>query len=199
MLLMARLEEPRTTHAECADPEEAVRLCVGKLWPFLEQAEVRVEVYWPERTLAQRGEPGQVSFAARLVLASFEELNILFSNLLVNAVQHSGPGSSVVVRAREEASGVSITLTDQGEGISAEALPHIFERFYRADTSRARETGGAGLGLSIAKAIVDGAGGMINVTSTLGRGTEICVFLPFMSYAEGVSAKPEHAPGKAFR
>jgi signal transduction histidine kinase len=70
-------------------------------------------------------------------------------------------------------------VTDRGDGIGPEALPHIFERFYREDTSRSRETGGTGLGLAICKSIVDAAGGIIEVESTVGVGTRVMVtFIP---------------------
>ena len=69
-------------------------------------------------------------------------------------------------------------MTDQGEGIGPEALPHIFERFYREDTSRSRETGGTGLGLAICKSIVDAAHGAIRVESRQGQGTTVEVTFP---------------------
>jgi signal transduction histidine kinase len=73
---------------------------------------------------------------------------------------------------------VLFLVEDQGEGIDAAALPHVFERFYRGDPSRARSTGGAGLGLAIAKAIVERAGGSIELTSLAGKGATVTVRLP---------------------
>ena len=69
-------------------------------------------------------------------------------------------------------------VVDQGEGIPESALPHVFERFYRADRSRSRASGGAGLGLSICKAIVERSGGTIHIQSVVGKGTEVTVVLP---------------------
>lgn len=78
-----------------------------------------------------------------------------------------------------------LTISDQGPGIPKEAIPHIFERFYRADKSRARMRSSAGLGLSIAKFIVDQHGGSISVESELGKGTTMRIELPLLTTAEG--------------
>ena len=108
-----------------------------------------------------------------------EAVETLLSNLLLNAIQHSGPDSLVAVGiSRDENKDVCLQVVDHGEGISAEALPHIFERFYREDTSRSRETGGTGLGLAISKSIVDSASGAIRVESRKGRGTTVEVNFP---------------------
>jgi signal transduction histidine kinase len=74
--------------------------------------------------------------------------------------------------------GITIEVRDTGRGIAPEDIPHLFERFWRGDSSRARSTGGAGLGLSICKAIVDSCGGEIAVSSRLGEGTCVTVRLP---------------------
>ncbi len=71
-----------------------------------------------------------------------------------------------------------LTVQDEGSGIAPEALPHVFERFYREDRSRSRETGGAGLGLAICKAVVEAAGGVIGIRSTPEVGTTVRVELP---------------------
>jgi signal transduction histidine kinase len=78
-------------------------------------------------------------------------------------------------------------IVDQGEGIPEAALPHIFERFYRADRSRSRNSGGAGLGLSICKAIVERANGTIHIQSVVGKGTEVWVTVPTTPPHDGAS------------
>ncbi len=107
-----------------------------------------------------------------------EESALLLSNLLLNALQHSRRGTRITASISQESEMIELRMEDQGDGISAEALPHIFERFYRGDPSRNRNTGGTGLGLSICKAIVDAAGGEIAVRSTVGAGTTVSVRLP---------------------
>jgi signal transduction histidine kinase len=107
-----------------------------------------------------------------------EESYLLLSNLLLNALQNSGRGTRITISAEEQNSTVEIRLSDQGDGIPVEVIPHVFERFYRGDPSRNRKTGGTGLGLSICKAIVDAAGGKIALSSTLGVGTSVVVQLP---------------------
>jgi signal transduction histidine kinase len=87
-------------------------------------------------------------------------------------------------------SGVSVELVveDRGEGISVEALPHVFDRFYRGDPSRARSTGGAGLGLAIVKAIIENAGGSIRLTSDPGIGTTATVQLPLAPHVPTIDS-----------
>ncbi len=104
-----------------------------------------------------------------------ERLEMLVSNLVVNALQHSAPGTSVDVKVTSEAGRAVLRVSDRGQGIGEEALPHLFERFYREDSSRSRATGGTGLGLAICKAIVDAAGGKIWIESAPGVGTSVTV------------------------
>lgn len=96
--------------------------------------------------------------------------------LVENALRHTEAGGSVTVCLTEEAKMYRLDVIDTGEGIDKEAIGHLFERFYQADSSRAK--GGAGLGLSIAKWIVEAHGGTIGVTSTLGEGATFTVRLP---------------------
>lgn len=99
-------------------------------------------------------------------------------NLLQNALRHTPPGGRVGVQAREAGALVEVRVTDSGEGIDAGALPRIFDRFYRADPSRAREHGGAGLGLAIARGLVEAHGGHIWAESTPGQGATFRFTLP---------------------
>jgi len=99
-------------------------------------------------------------------------------NLLENAVAHTNQGDSITVAARQQDNQVQISVVDTGEGIPAEDLANIFERFYRVDKSRARATGGSGLGLTIAKRMVEAHGGKIEVESEPGKGSSFTFTLP---------------------
>ena len=104
-----------------------------------------------------------------------EQLQLLCSNLLLNALQHSPAGSAIRAVAQKDG---ELAIEDDGDGIAPEDLPHVFDRFYRGDPSRSRNTGGTGLGLSICKAIVSQWQGTIEITSELGIGTKVTVHLP---------------------
>jgi len=98
--------------------------------------------------------------------------------LIDNALAHTPTGGEVAVGVVRQNGRAHVTVTDTGDGIPTSDLPHIFERFYRADKARTRENGGSGLGLAIAKWIVEAHKGDIAVTSTEGKGTEVAVSLP---------------------
>jgi signal transduction histidine kinase len=99
-------------------------------------------------------------------------------NLLENALTHTGEGGTISVTARQQENWVEVSVTDTGEGIPDEDLPNIFERFYRVDKSRARATGGSGLGLTIAKRLVEAHGGTITVESERGKGSRFSFTVP---------------------
>ena len=98
----------------------------------------------------------------------------VLANLIDNALTHTPAGGAVTLRA----SGSTLTVSDTGEGIAPEHLPFVFERLYRADPSRARATGGAGLGLALVRRIVEAHGGTVGIESTPGRGTTVRIELP---------------------
>ncbi len=102
----------------------------------------------------------------------------VLNNLLDNALAHTGKEGRINVTAREQDDKVYISVADTGEGIPPEDLPMIFERFYRVDKSRARATGGSGLGLTIAKRLVEAHGGTIEVKSIQGQGSTFTFSLP---------------------
>lgn len=109
---------------------------------------------------------------------------VLF-NLLTNALRHTLPGGSVTVRATSDGAQVRLEVRDSGEGLSPDQLEVVFERFYRTDSSRSRETGGSGLGLAIVKAICDAHGGGVQASSAgKGRGSTFTVTLPVEASAE---------------
>jgi signal transduction histidine kinase len=112
------------------------------------------------------------------VFMDVQQIGRVLSNLVGNALRHTPPGGAVQVDARRAAGGVEVAVRDSGEGIDARDLPHIFERFYRGEKSRSRATGGAGLGLAIAKGIVEAHGGRIGVKSEQGQGACFFFVLP---------------------
>ncbi len=102
----------------------------------------------------------------------------ILTNLLGNAVKYCRPGDEVRISTHRQNGHAVLTIADTGPGIPAEHLPHLFERFYRAESSRNRTTGGAGLGLAICKTLVEALGGRIIVESSLHTGTTFQVTLP---------------------
>jgi two-component system sensor histidine kinase BaeS len=113
-----------------------------------------------------------------LVDADPDRLRQVLGNLLSNAIRYTDSGGQVVVCATAAHGGALLTVSDTGTGIAREDLPRVFDRFWRADPARQRATGGSGLGLTIAKRIIDDHGGLIEVTSKLGEGTTFTVRLP---------------------
>jgi len=101
------------------------------------------------------------------------------SELARNTVIHGGGGQmSIEVLVNGTRTGVRLTFEDNGPGIAANDLPHLFERFYRVDASRARRSGGSGLGLAIVQAIAEAHGGSVGVTSVAGEGATFTIVLP---------------------
>jgi two-component system phosphate regulon sensor histidine kinase PhoR len=113
-----------------------------------------------------------------IVLADEDALTQVFGNLIENAMKYGKGGRRVLVGAREMEDCVEFSVQDFGPGIAFEHLDRIFERFYRVDKARSRESGGTGLGLAIAKHIVLAHGGTIRVESELGFGATFLFTLP---------------------
>lgn len=99
-------------------------------------------------------------------------------NILSNAIRYSNEGSTIVIEEKLNDDKLSISIEDEGIGISKEDLQYVFERFYRADKSRTRATGGTGIGLTIVKSIVSSHGGEVRVQSELGKGSKFTIILP---------------------
>ena len=109
----------------------------------------------------------------------------VIGNLITNALRHTPAGGEVAISIKVVGDSVArVTVADTGEGIPSEDLPFVFERFYRADPSRTRSTGGVGLGLTIAKKLVEAHGGSINVANTTGSGSRFIVDLPLAGPSE---------------
>jgi signal transduction histidine kinase len=102
----------------------------------------------------------------------------VLNNLISNALRHTPEGGKIEVTAKRTEAGMEVTVSDTGEGIRAEDLPKVFDRFYRGEKSRSRSTGGAGLGLAIAQGIVRAHGGDIHVESQAGQGSRFTFTLP---------------------
>lgn len=105
-------------------------------------------------------------------------LGEILSNLFSNAVTYTGEGGMIYINVSDLENKAQISISDTGRGISKDDIEHIFDRFYRSDKSRSRDTGGAGLGLSIVKKLVELVGGTIEVLSTEGKGTTFLITLP---------------------
>ena len=163
MLALARLEESPMEVHESSDLRSALRATADRLRPLAELKEVLLET--------SDGSPCLVAMQA-------DDAEVLCSNLVLNALQHSLRFGRVAAAIESHDGSIRLRVTDKGEGIPDAALPHVFDRFYRADRSRSRISGGAGLGLSICKAIVDRSHGSIEIQSTMGVGTEVTVILP---------------------
>ncbi len=112
------------------------------------------------------------------LLAAGNEIDSLISNLLSNAVRHTPADGNIVLTWRVDADGAEIIVTDTGEGIPAEQIPRLTERFFRVHRGRAREDGGVGLGLAIVKHVLGRHEGVLSVTSEPGEGSEFRCWFP---------------------
>ncbi|MBP1964691.1 sensor histidine kinase [Paenibacillus aceris] len=164
LLLLARLDRSPT-----------FQKTEGVLDEMLHEMEPQLRLLAGDRTVTFNLEP------QTRCLYDPDKIKQVVLNLFHNAVQHTHPVTGQVgLTLAQTPSGVEITVHDNGEGIAPEHLPHLFDRFYRIDTSRARRSGGAGLGLSITHSIAQLHGGSIEVDSVVGEGTTFKVLLPAM-------------------
>ena len=168
LLLLASLEQPT-----CLETQESCRLaeCLEDLIEdFSETAHARgvtLELQVPDPDRMVRGQK--------------RELVRLMSNLLSNAIQHSPAGGVVRVELDQQGSNLRVAVSDQGPGIAACEQERIFERFYRSDASRSRQSGGTGLGLAIARAIAGRHRGWLSVQSTHGAGSTFLLQMPALT------------------
>lgn len=117
--------------------------------------------------------------AAARVSADRNRIGQVLTNLLTNALRHTPTGGTVTLSAHHAGGEIAITVSDNGEGITAEQLPHVFERFYRADNARARDRSGSGVGLTISKALIDAHHGTITAASAgPAQGAQFAIYLP---------------------
>jgi signal transduction histidine kinase len=174
MLTLARVESELEPSAGCyaTDMTHSVGLVVKQFETMANVKNLQLVV----------SSPGEV-----VVKVAPEELRLLCSNLILNAMQHSPSGSVVRAVIRRNGTIAELRVEDHGTGIAPEALPHVFDRFYRGDPSRSRETGGTGLGLAICRAIVSRFDGDIQIESIVNVGTTVTVHFPFETAEEAAT------------
>ncbi len=120
----------------------------------------------------------QVAPGLPMVTADADRMRQVLVNLLSNALHYTPPGGRVQVRVWSDQANVMVAVSDTGQGIAPEDLPHIFDRFYRADKARTRSSGGSGLGLAIVRSLVNLHGGHVQAESRRGQGSRFVVTLP---------------------
>jgi len=175
LLLLARLDEGRPLRLERVDlvalTAESVSTArtVGPRWPVVLAATEPVEVVGDPLRLRQ-----------------------VLDNLLTNVREHTPPGTTTTVLVASQGAEVVVSVSDDGPGLTENQRTRIFERFFRADPSRSRDRGGAGLGLAIVDAIVRAHGGRVAVTASASGGAEFVVHLP----ATGMATTPGRNPGE---
>lgn len=141
----------------------------------------RLEPLFKERGVGLRVAAGP----RRMILLDRPAVERVFDNLLSNALRYTPEGGEVSIEGRLEGEYYAISVSDTGVGIEPEHLPYVFERFYRADPSRVRSTGGTGIGLAIARDLMRAHGGQIEVQSTPGIGTTFTLRFPLTPPADG--------------
>ena len=153
-----------------------------------------LEVYHQQRPLAGRVKLTLGEFEPVELEGDADRLKQLLLNLVDNALRHTPAGGTVTLDLLHRGQEAVIRVRDTGAGIAAEHLPHIFERFYRIDGARSRETGGTGLGLAISREIAEAHGGRIEVESSPGAGTTFTVVLPAHTAAPKTTPEPAMQP-----
>lgn len=176
LLLLARLDQGR--------PLEELPVPLGDI---ATDAAADAQVVASDREISVDVDPHLV------VIGDEQRLRQVVANLLQNALVHTPPGTPVELSVAADGDQVELRVTDHGPGIPPEHLEHIFERFYRADPSRARGSGGSGLGLAIVSSIVSAHHGTVDVTSVPGLGTTFIVRLPRSPASLSDGATPDRS------
>lgn len=173
LLFLARAENPQTQiERERIDVRQELENIRDFFEPAAQEAGVRLE------------NASQGTLDADLNRALFQQA---VGNLVTNAIAHTPAGGNVTVQAECDGPALVVEVVDSGSGIPAAHLPHVFDRFYRADHSRATNDGGVGLGLAIVKTIVDLHGGSVDLTSEVAHGTKVRLRFPMRFSPEGNS------------
>jgi two-component system, OmpR family, sensor histidine kinase SenX3 len=179
LIQLSRIEAEEDAVREAVSLQQIVAEAATRLRPAAEQAGIELDVAEPNPRLTLLGDRRQLVSAV--------------SNLIDNAVKYSDTGSTVEVRTGADAQGVSISVIDHGIGIPARDLERVFERFYRVDHARSRQTGGTGLGLAIVRHVVNNHEGEIDVDSRMGEGSTFTLRFPSLSGPVAVSDPEEHS------
>lgn len=160
---------------ESSDQNEKIRNVEScQLLPMLKKITQIVSQQYPDK---------KISFSLKgesaVLLADASQMQQLFTSLIDNAVKHSKAEQKVTIMVKQSKGEIMVSIKDEGAGISEEDLPHVFDRFYRANSARTRsKNSGQGLGLSIAKRIVEDYHGYIKIKSSKGKGTKVKVIFP---------------------
>ncbi|MDR3070486.1 MAG: HAMP domain-containing histidine kinase [Propionibacteriaceae bacterium] len=187
---ITRLSEDISAVSRAEDPNLELDTCVTSVDLLIEDA---------VRAAADKYASAQVTLISSIpdvvprVVADRQRIGQVLGNLLDNALRHTTPGDTVKIAAHDDraAGQVSVTVADNGDGIAAEHLPNIFDRFYRVDNARDRDHGGSGIGLSIVKALTQAHQGTVEAHSDgLGHGATITIRLPAAPAASGTD-KPD--------
>jgi two-component system sensor histidine kinase SenX3 len=175
LLELSRIEADEEGRREEVPVHVFVAEAADRVQPAAEQQGISIEVEEPPKRLVVAGDRRQ------LVSATY--------NLLDNAVKYSDAGASVQVRARTDGKWVDVEVQDHGIGIPGRDIERVFERFYRVDRARSRETGGTGLGLAIVRHVASNHAGDVQVTSTEGEGSTFTLRLPVGAGPVAVTAE----------
>jgi len=165
LLLLARLDDGRPLECEPVRLDEVVG-----------EAVETAQTVDPERRIELHAETA-------VVVGDRVRLRQIVDNLLANVRAHTPPGTPASVSVTRRNGSAEIAVADSGPGLDEEHLQHVFERFYRADPSRARASGGVGLGLAIVSAVAEAHGGSASVSSVPGEGTTFTIALPLAADA----------------
>ncbi len=178
---LSALTRSLLTLAQFAGDRPPVQLVPLALGPLVQNLVKELTVLADDRSIRLAVEAQPVPE----VLGDSGQLTQVLINLIDNALAHTPVHGVVTVRLKSEQGKVVLEVEDTGSGIASEHLPRLFERFYRGDAARDRESGGAGLGLGIVKEIVAAHGGTVGVASTLGKGTTFTISIPSSQSLDG--------------
>lgn len=163
LLELSKTETAPGGHKESLDLTAAANEVLEAMQLEFRKKELECVTHLPER---------------RELLCEPDKVRRVMVNLLSNSVKYSNPGGKVTVSLAETEGGVLFSVADEGIGIEKKHIPHLFDKFYRVDKARSRETGGTGLGLSIVHSIVTAMGGSVTVDSTFGKGSTFTCYFP---------------------